>query len=67
MDRSRRRSTGCWSSGWRSNPLNVIVVALCAVSVSTAIFVIRDLDIPYGGLFGVPSDTMRHALADMMR
>jgi hypothetical protein len=49
------------------NALNVIVIALCAVSVSTAIFVIRDLNVPYGGLFGVPSDSMRNALADMMR
>ena len=49
------------------NALNVIVIVMCAVSVSSAIFVIHDLDVPYGGLFGVPSDSMRHALADMMR
>jgi len=49
------------------NALNLIVIALCAVSVASAIFVIRDLDLPYGGLFGVPSDSMRNALADMMR
>jgi hypothetical protein len=49
------------------NALNVIVIVMCAVSVSSAIFVIRDLDIPYGGLFGVPSEPMRNALADMMR
>ncbi len=49
------------------NALNVIVIVMCAVCVSSAIFVIHDLDVPYGGLFGVPSDSMRHALADMMR
>jgi hypothetical protein len=49
------------------NALNVIVIAMCAISVSSAIFVIHDLDVPYGGLFGVPSDSMRHALVDMMR
>ena len=49
------------------NALNVIVLVMCAISVSSAIFVIHDLDIPYGGLFGVPSDSMRHALADMLR
>ena len=49
------------------NALNVIVIVMCAVSVSSAIFVIHDLDIPYGGVFGVPSDSMRHALADMLR
>jgi hypothetical protein len=49
------------------NALNIIVILMCAVSVSSAIFIIRDLDVPYGGLFGVPSDSMRHALADMTR
>jgi hypothetical protein len=49
------------------NALNVIVIVMCAVSVSSAIFVIRDLDVPYGGLFGVPSEPMRHALVDMMQ
>ena len=32
-----------------------------------AVFVILDMDEPYGGLFGVPSTSMRNALADMMR
>lgn len=49
------------------NTLNVIVIVMCAISVSSAIFVIHDLDVPYGGLFGVPSDAMRHALTDMLR
>ncbi len=31
------------------------------------VFVILDMDEPYGGLFGVPSTSMRNALADMMR
>jgi hypothetical protein len=57
------------SFGMRAPPnaLNVIVLVMCAVSVSSAIFVIHDLDLPYGGLFGVPSEPMRHALADMLR
>jgi hypothetical protein len=25
------------------------------------------MDLPYGGLFGIPSISMRNALADMMR
>jgi hypothetical protein len=49
------------------NALNLTIITMCAVSVSTAIFVIHDLDVPYGGAFGVPSDSMRRALADMMR
>jgi len=58
---------GCF--GLRAPPtrLNIIVIIMCAISVSTAIFVIHDLDFPYGGLFGVPSDSMRNALSDMMR
>ena len=57
------------SFGLRAPPnvLAVIIIGLCALSVSSAIFVIRDLEVPYGGVFGVPSDSMRDALADMMR
>ena len=49
------------------NTMSVIVIALCAVSVTIAVFVILDMDVPYGGLFGIPSASMRNALADMMR
>ena len=43
----------------------VIVIFLSAVSVTSSVFVIQDLDMPYGGLFGIPSTSMRNALADM--
>jgi hypothetical protein len=58
---------GCF--GLRAPPtrLNIIVIVMCAISVSVAIFIIHDLDFPYGGLFGVPSDSMRNALNDMLR
>ena len=49
------------------NPLVVTVIALCALSITVVVFVILDLDQPYGGLFSVPSTSMRNALADMMR
>jgi hypothetical protein len=49
------------------NPLVVTVIALCALSITVVVFVILDLDEPYGGLFGVSSTSMRNALADMMR
>ena len=49
------------------NPMVVTVIALCALSITVVVFVILDLDQPYGGLFGVPSTSMRNALADMMR
>ena len=48
-----------------ANPVTVIVIALSAISITVAMFVILDLDLPYGGLFGISSDAMRHALADM--
>jgi hypothetical protein len=55
--------------GLRAPPtrLSLIVIALCALSVSSAIFVILDMDLPYGGLFGISSESMRNALADMTR
>lgn len=49
------------------NLLAVFVIAIAVVSVTSVTFVILDLDIPYGGLFGVSSHTMRLALADMLR
>ncbi len=45
----------------------VIVIALSAISITGTVMVILDMDLPYGGLFGIPSESMRHALADMMR
>jgi hypothetical protein len=49
------------------NSMSVIVIALCAISVTIAMFVILDMDIPYGGMFGIPSTSMRNALSDMMQ
>jgi hypothetical protein len=49
------------------NPMVVTVIVLCALSITVAVFVILDMDEPYGGLFGIPSTAMRNALADMMR
>jgi hypothetical protein len=49
------------------NTTVVTVMALCALSVTVAVFVILDLDEPYGGLFGIPSTDMRNALVDMTR
>jgi hypothetical protein len=50
-----------------ANPVTVLVIALSAISITVAVFVIIDLDLPYGGLFSIPSTSMRNALADMMR
>lgn len=50
-----------------ANTMSAIVIALCALSVTAAVFVILELDLPYGGWFGISSASMRDALADMMR
>ncbi len=50
-----------------ANPVTILVIALSAISITVAVFVIIDLDLPYGGLFGIPSTSMRNALADMTR
>lgn len=47
--------------------LAAIVLAIGVVSISTVMFVITDLETHYGGLFGVPSLSMRNALASMLR
>jgi hypothetical protein len=49
------------------NTMSIIVIGLCGISVTIAVFVILDMDVPYGGLFGISSESMRNALADMMR
>jgi hypothetical protein len=51
----------------RFDAMAALIIALCAVSITGAVFVILDLDLPYGGLFSIPSTSMREALADMMR
>lgn len=51
----------------RPNATIGAVIGLCAASISVAVFVILDLDQPYGGLFGIPSTAMREALADLLR
>lgn len=51
----------------RPNAMIMAVIGLCAVSVTVAVFVILDLDEPYGGVFGIPSDAMRNALKDLLR
>jgi hypothetical protein len=47
--------------------LAAVVLAIGVVSISSVMFVIVDLDWPYCGLFGIPSDSMRSALAAMSR
>jgi len=48
------------------NLLAASIVAVAIISIASVMFVILDLDLPYGGLFGISSASMRHALADMV-
>lgn len=48
------------------NQLALIATVLCAVSLSSVIFVIADLSQPYRGLLAISSGDMRGALAHMM-
>jgi hypothetical protein len=46
----------------RANPLIVVVLFVCALSASSAIFLILDLDSPFAGLLQIPSAPLRNAL-----
>jgi hypothetical protein len=48
------------------NYVSKIVIVLCAISLSSVMFVIVDLAQPYGGYFSIASDTMRTALDAML-
>jgi hypothetical protein len=57
---------GCFGLVAPRTSLSVIVIVLCAVSLSSVIFVILDLSRPYQGFFAISSDTMRTALNNML-
>ena len=47
------------------NRMAALGILLCAVSLSSAVFVITDLSRPYRGLMSISSGEMRAALAEM--
>jgi hypothetical protein len=47
------------------NALAIVLIVLGAVSISSAVYVIVDLDTPFTGQIVLPSDSMRDALAHM--
>ncbi|EEQ94546.1 DUF4239 domain-containing protein [Brucella intermedia] len=49
------------------NSLSFCIIAIAIASVISVVFVILDLDLPYGGIFGISSHSMRLTLADMLR
>jgi hypothetical protein len=57
---------GCFGLVAPRNSLSAITIILCAVSLSSVIFVIFDLSTPYEGFFSIPSISMRNALAGML-
>jgi hypothetical protein len=46
----------------RPNPLIIVVLFVCALSASSAIFLILDLDSPFAGLLQIPTAPLRNAL-----
>jgi hypothetical protein len=57
---------GCFGLLTPRHPLPMMTIALCALSLSSVVFVILDLSQPYGGYFSIPSTAMRTALAVML-
>ena len=53
---------GAFSVYARPNPFIVVVLFLCALAASSAIFLILDLDRPFVGLLQIPSAPLRNAL-----
>ena len=58
---------GCFGLVAPRNSLAVITITLCALSLSSVIFVILDLSTLYDGFFSIPSTGMRRTLAEMLR
>ena len=58
---------GCFGLVAPRNSLAVITIALCALSLSSVVFVILDLSSLYDGYFSISSMGMRRALATMLR
>ena len=48
-----------------ANPLIVVVLLISALSAASAIFLILDLDRPFGGLLQIPSAPLRNALPSL--
>ena len=49
------------------NAIVIVVLAVCALSVSAAVFLIIELDRPFDGLLQVSGDPLRRALAQLGR
>jgi hypothetical protein len=47
------------------NPTVIIILLVCALSVSGAIYLILELDHPFNGLIEIPSDPLKNALGEL--
>ena len=56
----------CFGLAAPNHALSLITILLCALSLSSVLFVIMDLSRPYSGVFYIPSTSMRNALAAML-
>ena len=55
----------CFGLTGPRNGLVLAMIALCAISIASAIFVILDMDTPFSGFIMISSEPMRSALADI--
>ena len=49
------------------NLLSYATITIVGVAIASAIYVIVDLDRPFGGIFAVSSEPLREALAQLAR
>ena len=58
---------GCFGLRAPADPFVIIVIALCAITLSSMMFVIIDIVDPYKGLYNISSKNMHQALAAMLK
>lgn len=46
-------------------PIVIVTFVVGAISVSGALFLILEMDQPFAGLFQIPTETLRNALAPL--
>jgi hypothetical protein len=55
-------SFGLWSP---RNATVIVIFLICALSAAGSLYLIQELDHPYGGLIKISSSTLRNALAHL--
>lgn len=57
----------CFGLSAPRSGLVIAMMTLCAISITSAVYVVLDMDTPFTGLLAVSSEPMRSALADISR